>query len=129
MAEEEEADGYMYRNHILPHWLDYIKSLSKGSPVIIVQNKIDAHRTKPAPNQKAIEVEYDVRYFHHVSAKNGRGINDLKEIIKEAIQEMPEWNLELPGSWHEPFPASPEAVRPHRAVCYLLHSLSAPATC
>ncbi|MCB0840105.1 MAG: hypothetical protein KDE26_24170 [Bacteroidetes bacterium] len=101
MAEEEEADGYMYRNHILPHWLDYIKSLSKGSPVIIVQNKIDAHRTKPAPNQKAIEVEYDVRYFHHVSAKNGRGINDLKEIIKEAIQEMPEWNLELPGSWHE----------------------------
>ncbi|MEO1382106.1 MAG: COR domain-containing protein, partial [Bacteroidota bacterium] len=102
VAEEKEAGGYLHRNHIVPHWLDYIKSLGKGSPIIVVQNKVDQHRTRPLDSQESLREMYNIFDFLHVSAATGRGIQDIETIIHEIIQGLDEWqwNLEMPASWH-----------------------------
>ncbi|MEL6699851.1 MAG: COR domain-containing protein, partial [Bacteroidota bacterium] len=102
-AEEDAADGYIHRNHIVPHWLDYIKSLSKESPVIVVQNKIDQDNvgSRALKNQEEFRNRYKVEDFRHVSAEDGDGIADLQRRIGKVIQKMPEWQLKMPASWHK----------------------------
>jgi internalin A len=100
-AEEVAGQGYFHQNHPLPHWLDYIQSFSKESPVIVVQNKVDQDRKttlRPA-EQALIEETAQVHDVHRVSAKSGRGMEGLQEIMAEAIEAMPEWQLEMPASW------------------------------
>ncbi|MEZ4826797.1 MAG: leucine-rich repeat domain-containing protein [Bacteroidia bacterium] len=99
-AEETQAEGYLHRNQPLPHWLDYIRSLSKQSPVIVVQNKVDQHRAKPVPHREVMEGIYKVFDYFSASAETARGIEDLKSGIFDAIQTMPEWDMEMPASWH-----------------------------
>ena len=99
MAEEIEAGGYLHRNHILPHWLDYIKSLSKESPIIIVQNKIDTNKDKSFPDEYKIE-EFQIEALHRVSAERNWGISELEEFVRDAILKMPEWQLKMPATWH-----------------------------
>ncbi|MEO0584972.1 MAG: COR domain-containing protein, partial [Bacteroidota bacterium] len=101
LAEEDAADGYAHRNHIIPHWLDYIKSLSKESPVIVVQNKIDRDQRRSLDIQEELRERHGVYDFLNVSAETGRGIQDLEETIHELIQNMSEWQLKIPVSWHK----------------------------
>jgi len=100
-AEEAEGAGYLHQNQPLPHWLHYIQSFSKESPVIVVQNKVDKDRKKnlPPEYQQLVDDMPQVHDLHRVSAQTGRGIAELQDIMAEAIQAMPEWQLEMPASW------------------------------
>ncbi|MEO0585933.1 MAG: COR domain-containing protein, partial [Bacteroidota bacterium] len=115
-AEEIEADGYVHRNHIVPHWLDYIKSLSKESPVIVVQNKIDRDRRRSLDIQEELRERHDIYDFLNVSAETGRGIQDLEETIHELIQTMSEWQLEMPASWHKTRELVREKAKTHTDI-------------
>ena len=47
-AYTEESSESATKNFPLPYWIDYVKALSGGSPVIIVQNKVDSPQEKAA---------------------------------------------------------------------------------
>jgi internalin A len=85
----------------LEDWLNYVRSLSKNSPVILVQNKVDRDNTKSLKNLEDLNQIYTVHDYHRVSAKTNRGIEDLKTLILEAFQQMPEVGLEMPLSWYK----------------------------
>ncbi|MEL7063989.1 MAG: COR domain-containing protein, partial [Bacteroidota bacterium] len=107
-----------HRNHIVPHWLDYIKSLSKESPVIVVQNKIDQDNvgSRALKNQEEFRDRYKVEDFRHVSAEEGDGIADLQKRIGKVIHKMPEWRLKMPASWHKTRELVREKVQSHTDI-------------
>lgn len=98
--EEPDAADVLLRNHPLPYWLHYVRTLSKRSPAIIVQNKVDRDRGKPVPNRAELDKLYRIHDLCRVSAETGRGIEDLKEVIVEAFQSMPELGMEMPIAWY-----------------------------
>jgi len=99
-AEAAHADGYEFQNHVIPHWQDYIRSFSKSSPVILVQNKIDKDQVKTPPHEAMIENLHPVSGAVHVSAEKKKGFAGLRETIEEVLQGMPEWRLKMPAAWH-----------------------------
>ena len=100
-AEEPDAEGYVHKNQPLLHWMDYIRSLSKQSPVMVVQNKVDIHKNKQAPARQVMDKNGWVLDYFAVSAETGRGISDLKQGILEAARSMPEWGMQIPASWQK----------------------------
>jgi len=80
------------------YWLNVVKLLSGGAPVIMVMNKLDV-RTK-AIDEKSIQSKFEnVRGFHRVSAIKGTGCTDLRESIREEIGKLPHIGDRLPKVW------------------------------
>lgn len=98
--------GERYENFGLAYWLDYVKALS-GSPVLVVQNKVDA----PSDKQLAHGVDLLPLYpppggildFAHVSAQrdNDPGMAALAASIRAALAQIESIGYELPASWVE----------------------------
>lgn len=98
--------GERYENFGLAYWLDYVKALS-GSPVLVVQNKVDA----PSDKQLAHGVDLLPLYpppggiidFAHVSAQrdNDPGMAALAASIRAALAQIESIGYELPTSWVE----------------------------
>ena len=100
-AQTSDQEETQFENFPLPHWLHYVRSLGKKSPVILAQTKVDQDGAKPIANRTILEQLYPIYYYCRVSAKTGRGMTDLKETILAAFQEMPEVGMEMPSSWYQ----------------------------
>lgn len=80
------------------YWLNTIKLLSNGAPLLIVQNKID-ERIKHIDN-KSLKHEFsNIENFHDVSALNGTGIKGLYENIQISLQNIEHVGKKLPKIW------------------------------
>ena len=82
------------------YWLNMINLLGKGSPVIVVQNKID-QRQKILPSSHYSSLFPNVLKFVDVSCADsyGQTIDNLKLWIQEAIKLLPQIGDELPKVW------------------------------
>ncbi len=89
------------RNQKLPYWANQIKRLSPDSPVVLAQNKTDKPATLSPDTQATInELETAGASFIKVSAKKGKGISGLRGHLLEAAQQLPEFRMQMPQSWH-----------------------------
>ncbi|WP_347053615.1 COR domain-containing protein [Flavobacterium olei] len=86
--EEEDFD----------YWLNTIKLLSGGSPVMIVMNKLDI-RYKNIDKKSYKEKFQNIHNFFEVSCLNKQGIVELKEEIENCIKRMPHIGDKIPASW------------------------------
>lgn len=80
------------------YWLNVLKILSDDSPVIIVQNKID-DRMKMLDEFSLMQKYPNIKAFHNVSAKTGKGVSDLVERIKSEIVKLEHVGDALPSVW------------------------------
>ncbi|MGI2046462.1 COR domain-containing protein [Shewanella oncorhynchi] len=80
------------------YWLNIIKLLSNGSPVLVVMNKSDV-RFKSI-DQAAIQKEFpNVIGFHDISAKTGAGVAELRERIYAQMEALPMIGKKLIKKW------------------------------
>jgi len=80
------------------YWLNIIKLLSAGSPVIIVMNKADT-RTQSI-DEASFRTKFPfIRAFCQVSCLTGKGIAELTELIRAGLSEMPHLQDRLPKTW------------------------------
>lgn len=80
------------------YWLHIVSLLSKNSPIIIVQNKID-QRTSLVDEKYMKDYFPNIVGFYKVSAKDKTGINELKTVIQNEIQQLPHIGEQLPKVW------------------------------
>ncbi len=91
-------------DHMMPnlasfdYWLHIVSLLSKNSPIIIVQNKID-QRTSLVDEKYMQEYFPNIVGFYKVSAKDKIGINELEEIIQKEINKQAHIGEQLPKVW------------------------------
>ena len=80
------------------YWLNIIKLLSAGSPVIMVMNKADI-RTQFIDEASFRKKFPNIRAFIQVSCLTGKGIKELTELIRSCLSEMPHLQDRLPKTW------------------------------
>ncbi|HPI09156.1 MAG TPA: COR domain-containing protein, partial [Saprospiraceae bacterium] len=89
------------RNFTHEYWLQNVKMLSAGSPVLMVQNKAETGR-EPL-NQQAFVPKFNVRDFVEVSAATGLDIGRLQEKLLEQYHAAPGLKdligYDLPANW------------------------------
>ena len=79
-------------------WLNTVKLLSDGSPIIVVLNKIDL-REMLINEEDVKEAFPDIVKFHKVSSKTGEGFDELKNIIQQQVEKLPHIGDILPETW------------------------------
>jgi len=86
----------------LEYWLDNIAEFSDNSPVLVIQNKVDDTPPLHLPQDKLAE-HYEIKEFLKVSAKTGRGFDELKHQIAAQFQpEQPLYRMvgyKMPKTW------------------------------
>ncbi len=89
------------RNFTHEYWLQNVKMLSAGSPVLMVQNKVEQGR-EPL-NQKEFVPKYNVRDFVEVSAATGMDMDRLQEKLLEQYHAAPGLKdligYDMPANW------------------------------
>ncbi len=88
---EDRAEGFEY-------WLNVVRTLSGGSPVLMVMNKSDK-RSKPIDQDGLRRSFPDIAGFHQVSAKTGAGLDDLQNAIRQHIADLPLVGTPWPNRW------------------------------
>jgi Leucine-rich repeat (LRR) protein/GTPase SAR1 family protein len=100
-----EKDGSQTPNHKLPYWLDFIKTLSGNSPVLLVQNKIDIHPKKNASLPDSFRtIKYNIKEELHIctdDTKPKNNLKDLKRKMAEILAEMEDVRAPIPQKWYE----------------------------
>ncbi len=91
-ARQEEEYGR------IDYWLKTIETFAADSPVIIVMNKAD-ERSKNLNIQDIKERFPQVKLSGKTSSKSGRGIEELREFIKDYAWKMPLMGTFWPNSW------------------------------
>jgi len=89
--KEEESRSFDY-------WLNIIKLLSAGSPVIVVMNKSDV-RMKHIDEASFKEKFRNIVTFLQVSCVTGKGIPELTEQIRSSLGNMDHLQDQLPKVW------------------------------
>lgn len=80
------------------YWLKHIESFGANSPVIVVQNKTGQHPFDL--NYRGLQARYpQIRAFVKTDCKDGRGIEDLRAAVREAVEGMPETRIQFPADW------------------------------
>ena len=80
------------------YWLSTIRILTNESPIIVVLNKTD-ERIKTI-DEKSIQEKFpNIIGFFRVSAKTGSGIDELSQIIRNNIENLPHVGNKLPKTW------------------------------
>ncbi|RPH24755.1 MAG: GTP-binding protein, partial [Bacteroidales bacterium] len=82
------------------YWLNILKLLSGGSPVIIVMNKADS-RSQTIDEASFRNKFPFIRAFIQVSCLTGKGIKELTELIRSCLADMPHLQDRLPKTWME----------------------------
>lgn len=82
------------------YWLNVINLLGDGSPVIIVQNKID-ERIKNIDEETLKRKFQNIISFHKVSAKEGTNLESLINDIKSIIIKLDHVGDTLPKVWND----------------------------
>jgi internalin A len=96
--------GERYENFRLPYWIDYIKALS-GSPVIVVQNKVDTLQDKRPTYGIELQSVYPpprgILDYVHVSARRSErnGMPGLVDSIALALDGLESVGRQLPEQW------------------------------
>ena len=89
------------RNFTHEYWLQNVQLLSAGSPVLMVQNKVEEGR-EPL-NQKDFVPKYNVREFVEVSAAKGTDLQRLQEKLLDQFQSAPGLKdligYDMPENW------------------------------
>ncbi|MFK7945956.1 MAG: COR domain-containing protein [Saprospiraceae bacterium] len=95
----EDGEEREYKVHKIPYWLNYTKSLGKGSPCIVVQTKSGKHGETDIPNQTKVRQRFqDIivkrNGFQHIESQEDdweeNGYEDLLQIIKRSIKKIKE---------------------------------------
>jgi len=80
------------------YWLNVIRLLSDNSPVLVVMNKSD-ERIKNI-EETALRKEFtNIIDFYRASAKENKGIAELRERVKLEIAKLPQVGTTLPRAW------------------------------
>ncbi len=80
------------------YWLRIVSLLSKNSPILVVQNKIDERASLVA--EKYLQEYFpNIVGFYKVSAKDKAGISELKNAIQNEINKLPHIGERLPKAW------------------------------
>lgn len=98
----ETGEKHIFNNHKLLYWLDYIKTLGKGSPIFLVQTKIekDGHRKKMPFSYDELSEKYNIVDSFAIDSKTGRGIKYLRDELTIYAQKMIEDAPKIPNSWY-----------------------------
>ncbi len=80
------------------YWLRIVSLLSRNSPILVVQNKID-QRASLVEEQYLKEHFPNIVGFYKVSAKEKTGIEELKKSILDEINKLPHIGEQLPKVW------------------------------
>jgi internalin A len=96
-----DENGHRFENYLIAYWLDYIKTFSPSSPVIIVQNKTDLTGKRPPDNYPYLKEHYHIDDYCSISAATSTGISELISAIQLSIRNMPEVGRKLPKPWFE----------------------------
>jgi len=89
--KEEETRSFDY-------WLNAVKLLGAGSPVIMVMNKADV-RIKNIDEASFKDKFPNIAQFHQVSCVSGIHIPELTETIRRSLSQMPHLLDKLPKRW------------------------------
>ncbi len=100
-------EGKNYKNEKLLYWLEYAACFGQGSPILVLQNKVDtpedAQKCLMQQVQHYYQKHYPILGFVQVSAKTGRGFAILEDRLDEKLAKNPTLqaflNQELPNSW------------------------------
>jgi len=82
------------------YWLNAVKLLGAGSPVIMVMNKADL-RIKHIDEASLLEKFPNIVRFLQVSCLTGQQIPELTETIRTALSHMPHLLDKLPKRWKD----------------------------
>jgi internalin A len=82
----------------IDYWLRLIDSVSRGSPIIVVINRIKDHYFEV--NQRGIMNKYgSVRAFVETDCKDGVGIADLQRLVAREVHTLPHVRDPFPVAW------------------------------
>jgi len=106
-APYHEWNGKKYVNEKLTYWLEYANHFGQGSPIVVLQNKVDTDAEKQKcivqTDQENYKKAYPILDFLQVSAKEGKGFKLLEHKLKKVFAEneklRQQLELELPTSW------------------------------
>ncbi|MBD0254479.1 MAG: leucine-rich repeat domain-containing protein [Cytophagales bacterium] len=104
-AEEITPSGetIRYPNYPFFYWLSYVQALSRNSPVIVVQTKIESqgHEVRRPRESEKLEKKYPVIFsFEHVDCATGAGTAKFAATVQEAaLSILLRTNDELPLNW------------------------------
>jgi internalin A len=91
-AREGEDNGK------LEYWLKTAQKFGDNAPVLVVVNKIDIHPLHL--NRRGLQDKYKIiKGFLEISCKDNRGIDQLKDVIREQLTELKHVDDELPETW------------------------------
>ncbi len=101
-----QHDDKAYKNEKLLYWLEYAKAFGQGSPILVLQNKIDRDDKRLLPNvETSLKANYPIIDFIPLSAKMGKGFSIFENSINQAFQDnetlQKAFVQELPMSWIE----------------------------
>ena len=98
----EIKDDEKHENFPLPYWIDYIRSLGRRSPVLIVQNRKDKDKIHTPAHKELLEGMLPNKILNYpvVNAEQDEGFKNLKEVMKAALEAMPELGMQMPTSWY-----------------------------
>ncbi len=93
----------VYRNYRKNYWLNYIKTLSKNSPIIIVQTKRDKYQCKELDFTISEKKYYNIKGVLAVeseSADVANGFDKLRVAVSQCIaKQLKESSASLSTSW------------------------------
>ena len=89
--KEEESRSFDF-------WLNVIKLLGSGSPIIVVMNKAD-DRIKSIDEATLQKKFPDIKGFLKISCLQNTGLKELTELITKTLGQMPHLQDTLPASW------------------------------
>lgn len=84
-------------NFKLHYWVDFIRSESPNSPIIVVQNKSDNNWS--FPSEEILPSDLNIRFITAFNAQNGMGKEQLEFFIQQAARSLPEYNMTVPETW------------------------------
>ena len=102
-----EWQGKKYKNEKLTYWLEYAQHFGKGSPIVVLQNKVDTEteqdKTFLAEDWERLQSQYPIVAHLQVSAKEGKNFKLLEHKLKKAFEEnetLQQWlSQSLPIAW------------------------------
>jgi len=107
IPEQKEvlSDGRIlyYKNYSLIYWLSYIKTLSKNSPVILVQTNRDRDGKRIGILSEEQIKEYNVCDIVSVECSKSAfdGFKGLEEAIEEVVfKQIKQHSIEIPEKWY-----------------------------
>src|SRR5436190_14221951 len=82
------------------YWVRFIQSYGGNSPVVIVQSKSDLHAFA-VDRYRLKEQCPQIVGFVETDAFTGRGIEELRKLLEQTVNEMEHVWLGVPKKWHE----------------------------